>query len=78
MNRLDPFSQPAVHYLTTWLRTRIDAARSADRTLGASAIEWAIITAVAAVIAITVGGIIYNKVKSAAESTNTNFTPGGP
>lgn len=76
MNALRICDHPAVVYLTAVLRTRIARARAAEDR-GASAIELAIITAILAVIAITAGTIIYNKVKSAAGNVQTDFRPGG-
>ena len=42
-----------------------------DRSAGASAIEWAIITAILALIAITIGAIIQKKIQDKANSINT-------
>ena len=69
---VNPFNSPEIHYLTTFFRVHLDAARAEDRSRGASAIEWAIITAAAAGIAILVTTIILGKVKEAANQTKTN------
>jgi hypothetical protein len=51
--------------LTLW-RAGIDRARLArghDRDLGASALEWAIISAILVTAAVFIGGIVYTVVK---------------
>ncbi|MGH3320760.1 MAG: hypothetical protein ACRDN9_11365 [Streptosporangiaceae bacterium] len=72
----NPVHDPELAYCLTLLRVRLDRARAADRSRGASAIEWAIITAAAAAIAIVAGGLILKKVKQAANSAQTSFNPG--
>jgi Flp pilus assembly pilin Flp len=42
-----------------------------ERDRGASAIEWAIITAILALLAITIGAIITKKVTDKANTINT-------
>ena len=42
--------------------------RREDSQLGASAIEWAIITGILASIAIAIGLVIFNKVKDAGDN----------
>jgi Flp pilus assembly pilin Flp len=69
VNYLNPFSDPHVEYLKTAISKRVADARSSDR--GASAIEWAIITGMLALIAIAIYAIIANKIKSAAHSIQT-------
>ena len=59
------------------LRRRYARARASD-DLGASAIEWVIITGILVAIAGVVGVIIYNLVKSKAESIQMPAVPGGP
>jgi hypothetical protein len=72
---VNPLNDPVVSYLTAWLRARVDAARrEPDR--GASAIEWAIITAILAGLAIAVGAIIVKLVTDKAKSINTNTGTG--
>jgi Flp pilus assembly pilin Flp len=71
-NALNPLNDPAVVYLRAQLAARLHRLRSeADRSRGASAIEWAIITGILAAIAIAVGAIIKSKVSSAANSIST-------
>ncbi|WP_018653541.1 hypothetical protein [Actinomadura flavalba] len=66
------FTEPTVLYLRTLLAVRLDRMRSEDeRSAGASAIEWAIITAVLAAIALAIGVIIRDRIVSKAESINT-------
>lgn len=45
------------------LRDRIEYVRKADLDRGASALEWAIIAAIAVVIATVIGTVIYNFVQ---------------
>jgi hypothetical protein len=50
--------------LTDVLRARVSELRTGPRRdLGASALEWAIIAAIAVVIASVIGAVIYNVVK---------------
>ena len=52
-------------FLTDVLIGRVQALRADDRRdLGASAIEWAIIAAIAVVIASIIGAVIYNVVQT--------------
>ena len=64
-------------FLTMELRRRYARARASDDR-GASAIEWVIITGILVAIAGVVGVIIYNLVKSKAESIQMPAVPGGP
>ena len=63
-------------FLYLELRRRFDRARATPE-LGASAIEWVIITAVLVAIAVAVGAVIYNIVTSKANSINIPDAPGG-
>ncbi|MDQ2727561.1 MAG: hypothetical protein M3Y91_06805 [Actinomycetota bacterium] len=54
--------------LVTWLRAR--AAPGADAERGASIVEWVIIVAVLAGLAIAVGAIIVSKVTAKANGIN--------
>ncbi len=63
------------------LRGRVDRARAAGRAgdLGASAIEWVVITAMLVLIAGGVFTILYNKIRATANGINTTpAAPGGP
>ncbi len=72
MKSLNPLNDPAVIYLRVQFAARVHRLRTeADRSRGASAIEWAIITGILAAIAITVGAIIKIKVSQAANSIST-------
>ncbi len=73
-----------VGFLVDVLVGRVHALREDDqRDRGASAIEWAIIAAVAVVIASLIGAVIYNVVKSkgtdlqncANQAVNTSCAP---
>jgi Flp pilus assembly pilin Flp len=63
---------PTVRYLLLVAASRLERVRRQDSSLGASAIELAIITAVLAAIAIAIGTIVYNKIKDTANNINTN------
>jgi Flp pilus assembly pilin Flp len=65
---MNPLEAPAIVYLRAWLGVRLRRARSEDRSLGASAIEWAIITGILASIAIAIGLVIFNKVRDAGNT----------
>ncbi|KAB2351647.1 MULTISPECIES: hypothetical protein [Actinomadura] len=67
---MNPLNDPTVAYLRALLGARVEKAR-AETDRGASAIEWAIITALLAGIAIAVGAIIIKKVSDKANSINT-------
>ena len=78
MQWLNPMNDPLVTYIRSYVGSRIDRVRNeTDRTRGASAIEWAIITGILALIAITVGWVIYRRVTAAANKINVNNGPGG-
>lgn len=58
------------------LRARVAAARNSHE-LGASTIEWVIITGILVLLAAAVGLIIYNMVTSQAEGISIPDAPGG-
>jgi Flp pilus assembly pilin Flp len=60
------------------VQTRFARVRGEDSSLGASAIELAIITAVLAAIAIAIGTIVYNKIRQSANNINTDVPTFGP
>ncbi|WP_030174800.1 Flp family type IVb pilin [Spirillospora albida] len=69
---MNPLDHPSVVYLRAMLGVRLDLLRSEEeRSRGASAIEWAIITAILALIAITIGAVIQKKIQDKANSINT-------
>jgi Flp pilus assembly pilin Flp len=72
MNRMSLPLHPTVRYLLLVAASRLERVRRQDSSLGASAIELAIITAVLAAIAIAIGTIVYNKIKDTANNINTN------
>ncbi|WP_433464537.1 Flp family type IVb pilin [Spirillospora sp. CA-142024] len=72
MNPLNPLNDPAIVYLRAMVGARLARLRSdEERSRGASAIEWAIITAILALIAITIGAVIQKKIQDKANSINT-------
>lgn len=58
------------------IRRRVDRAR-ATSDLGASVIEWVIITGVLVALAGAVGILIYKRIESAAEGITVPDAPGG-
>jgi Flp pilus assembly pilin Flp len=78
MTSLDPLAHPLVQHLLVVVRSRLDRVRREDAGLGASAIELAIITAVLAAIAITIGTIVFNKIKTSANNINTDVPTFSP
>lgn len=64
---MNPFNDPIVIYLRAQLGVRIRRARTADRGLGVSAIEWAIITGMLAAIAIAIYATIKGTIQRKAD-----------
>ncbi|HLV72426.1 hypothetical protein FHX41_5236 [Actinomadura hallensis] len=72
MSPHNPLNDPNVVYLRAVLGARLARLRSEEqRERGASAIEWAIITAILALLAITIGAVITKKVTDKANTINT-------
>ncbi|MFG2089309.1 MULTISPECIES: Flp family type IVb pilin [unclassified Spirillospora] len=72
MSPHNPMNDPIVVYLRAMAGARIARMRAPDeRDRGASAIEWAIITAILALLAITIGAVITKKVTDKANTINT-------
>lgn len=72
MQSLNPMNDPFVAYVWSSVQLRIQRLRDdTERSRGASAIEWAIITGLLAMIALAVGVVIYRKVRSAANDIKT-------
>lgn len=72
MNPHNPLHDPLVVYLRAMASARLARLRSEEeRSRGASAIEWAIITAILALLAITIGAVITKKVTDKANTINT-------
>ncbi|MBA9008024.1 MULTISPECIES: hypothetical protein [Thermomonospora] len=70
---MNPLHDPVLTYLRALLGERVRRARAADRGLGVSAIEWAIITGMLAVIAIAVFAVIRDRIQSAANRIDTGY-----
>jgi Flp pilus assembly pilin Flp len=69
---LKPTNDPRIAYVWSCVEARVQRVREDDdRTRGASAIEWAIITGLLAMIALGVGTVIYKKVHDAAGNIQT-------
>jgi len=74
----NPLNHPVIQHLVLVVEARFERVRSQDSSLGASAIELAIITAVLAAIAIAIGTIVYNKIRDTANNINTDVPTFGP
>jgi Flp pilus assembly pilin Flp len=74
----NPLNHPVIQHLVLVVQARFERVRSQDSSLGASAIELAIITAVLAAIAIAIGTIVYNKIRDTANNINTDVPTFGP
>ncbi|MEU8960910.1 hypothetical protein AB0C89_04280 [Streptomyces sp. NPDC048491] len=59
-------SHPAVDFLVTFLKGRVQRARSGELDRGASAVEWVIISAVVVAIVGVVAGVINLALKDGA------------
>jgi hypothetical protein len=70
------FMPPAVDYLLTMLSVRAHRARTAP-SRGASAVEWVIITAIVAGLAITISLVITAGVNSKTTEIQNSFGGGG-
>jgi hypothetical protein len=70
------FESPVVVYLRTLLSDRVRRARTAP-TKGASAVEWVIITAIIAGVAMTLALLIQNLVTSKSAEISNGFGGGG-
>ncbi|MFF7193267.1 MULTISPECIES: hypothetical protein [unclassified Streptomyces] len=66
MNRLSKVSHPAVDFLLTFLKGRVERARSEGLSRGASAVEWVIISAVVVTVVGVVAVIINGALKGKA------------
>lgn len=69
MKYLNPLNDPYIEYLKVMIAARIERARKSDT--GASAIEWAIITGMLALIAIAIYAIIKTTIIDAANKIKT-------
>jgi len=67
---------PLVDYLFTLLQVRLHRARTAP-TKGASAVEWVIITAIIAGVALGLATLIQNLVQQRAADIESSFGGGG-
>ncbi|SEG90722.1 hypothetical protein SAMN04489712_12719 [Thermomonospora echinospora] len=70
---MNPLHDPLITYLRAVIGDRIHRARTADRGLGVSAIEWAIITGMLAVIAIAIYATIRGRISDAANRIDTGY-----
>ncbi|MCD0453070.1 hypothetical protein LO762_28380 [Actinocorallia sp. API 0066] len=71
---MNPLTHPTLVYLRTALAVRVERVRSREqRSVGASAVEWAIITGLLAVIAIAIGLVIQQRIEAAANAIDTGF-----
>ncbi|REE98314.1 hypothetical protein [Thermomonospora umbrina] len=70
---MNPLNDPAIVYLRAMVELRIHRARTEDRGVGVSAIEWAIITGMLAAIAIAVYAVIRGSIEDSAEKIKTEY-----
>ncbi|MBR7833914.1 hypothetical protein KDL01_11590 [Actinospica durhamensis] len=68
---------PALDYLRVTLAARYAKARSEDTELGASAVEWVIISAIVVVIVLAVGIWLTNALEDKAKQVCTNINGAG-
>jgi hypothetical protein len=69
---MNPLDDPMVIYLRAMFAVRLDRARNSEgRSAGASAIEWAIITGLLALVAFAAYTIILAAVEAAANKAKT-------
>ncbi|GAA0414281.1 hypothetical protein GCM10009530_78460 [Microbispora corallina] len=73
---MNPSEYPAVVYLRALLADRVRRARTAP-SRGASAVEWVIITAIIAGVALTLATLIQSLVSSKSAEISSNFGGGG-
>ena len=73
--------QPALNYLDLVLRSRIAKARAAaegeERDLGASAVEWVVITMIVLVIVVAAGIVINTAIKGKTGKISTCINNAG-
>lgn len=67
----------ALIYLKAVLVGRYARARARESELGASVVEWVIITAIVVVIAVAVGAILINVLEAKAKSACTSISGAG-
>lgn len=69
---MNPLNDPMILYVRAWIGVRLDRMRDEEgRSVGASAIEWAIITGLLALVAVVAYGIIKGAVEKAAKNAET-------
>ncbi|MFW6722158.1 hypothetical protein ACHZ98_18750 [Streptomyces sp. MAR4 CNY-716] len=66
-NRFTSTGHPAIDFLVTFLRGRVERARSGELDRGASAVEWVIISAIVVAIVSAVAVIINQALSDGAE-----------
>lgn len=70
---MNPLNDPVIIYLRAMVGHRIHRARTEDRGLGVSAIEWAIITGMLAAIALAIYATISKRIGDAAGKIKTDY-----
>jgi Flp pilus assembly pilin Flp len=76
LKSLKSFESPLIIYLTAMFRVRLHRARTAP-TRGASAVEWVIITAIIAGVALGLATLIQNLVSQKSADIQKGFGGGG-
>lgn len=70
MKRVPSVSHPAVDFLLTFLKSRVQRVRDEDLSRGASAVEWVIISAVVVTVVGVVAVIINGALKGKASDVS--------
>ena len=73
---MNPLKSPIIVYLLAMLQLRIHRARTAP-SKGASAVEWVIITAIIAAVALGLATLIRDLVTAQQEQIANSFESGG-
>lgn len=73
---MNPINSPVVIYLRAMLASRVERAKNAP-SRGASAVEWVIITAIIAGVALALATVIQGLVTSKSAEISKGFGGGG-
>lgn len=74
---MNPLNNTTIVYVRAWLGVRLDAMRDEKgRSAGASAIEWAVITGLLALVAFACFVLIQNIINDAAQDAQTRVNQG--
>ncbi|AKH82995.1 membrane protein [Streptomyces sp. CNQ-509] len=76
-NRFTSTGHPAIDFLVTFLRGRVERARSGELDRGASAVEWVIISAIVVAIVSAVAVIINQALSDGANDVKDCISNAG-